>query len=802
VTEWLTQSLFSISLISRTENRIQRVLSALVAPSKPFPARSWRARPTRLTLNLMRCPLLLSTCVLGLCAVPGATFASDLEHDLGRSESRVRSAAIPLVEGMRVGDLALADRLESRGYQRVREKPAEPGTYFWGHERFWMYRRAHRLGGAQHDAQLIGLALAKSDGRIEGRIDGDGRVVPFREGEVWIEPVALAESLGAARAVRLKIQLDELPEKVWRPVLAAEDARFFEHAGVSGRSIVRAAAVNTKKGRAAQGGSTITQQLVKNRDLTPKKSFGRKASEALRAIAIEDAYTKEEILEAYLNVIYFGHVDGLAVHGFGTAAQVYFSKPASRLTLGEAALLAAMIQGPNALMPERHRRRATDRRNWVLDRVAALGWAPVREVAEAKARPIRLRSSAPQRPQARGFLDWVALQTEKAAPRRIENQRGVVVETTLDPWLQRAAEEAVEQHLDQLRRKHRNLRRVDLSAALVALDTRSGEVLAWVGGDPADPDDKFDRVRQARRQPGSAIKPFVVLEAIDRCGSRMPVNPATRIADEPLTIELPSGDWSPENFDRRFHGKIDLRLATRNSYNVPFVRLARWCGYDSVAERMRRAGLDLPDDLPPSFALGALEATPLQMAGAFSAFFNKGRAVEPTGLTRIERPAGRGLKTHDTSDRRVGSDEASYIVLDLLRDAVENGTGKNAAIPGLRVAGKTGTSSLLRDAWFVGGAGSVVTAVWVGRDGGGTLGLTGSVAAAPMWKAFMERAVAARPGHDVLKPRGVVVRRVNPRSGLLYGRNSSRGREELFRNQALPRRNRFWRRDREMPLIR
>ena len=765
-------------------------------------AGKWRATATRLTLNSMRRPLLLAVCMLGLCVVPARLVAADLEEDLGRSESRIRSAAIPLAEGMRVDDAALAERLESRGYRRVRERPGEPGTYFWGHERFWIYRRVHRLGGKHHDAKLIGLALARPAGRIEGRIDRDGRVVPLREGDVWIEPMAMAESLGADRAVRIKIRLEELPEKVWRPVLAAEDARFFEHAGVSGRSIARAAAINTKKGKAAQGGSTITQQLVKNRDLTPKKSFGRKVSEALRAIAIEDSYTKEEILEAYLNVIYFGHVDGLAVHGFGTAAQVYFSKSASRLTLGQAALLAAMIQGPNALTPARHHERATERRNWVLDRVAELGWAPVREVAEAKAQPIRLRSSAPRRPQARGFLDWVALQTEQAAPRRIENQRGVVVETTLDPWLQRAAEQAVEDYLDRLRRTHRNLRNTDLAAALVALDTRSGEVLAWVGGDPAAPNDKFDRVRQARRQPGSAIKPFVLLEAIDRCGSRVPVNPATRIADEALTIQLPSGDWSPENFDRRFHGKVDLRLATRNSYNVPFVRLARWCGYDSVATRMRRAGLDLPDDLPPSFALGALEATPLQMAGAFSAFFNRGRAVEPTGLTRIERPAGRGLRRRDGGDRRVGSDEASYIVLDLLRDAVENGTGKNAAIPGLRVAGKTGTSSSLRDAWFVGGAGSVVTAVWVGRDGGGTLGLTGGVAAAPMWKAFMERAVPARPGYDVSKPKGVVVRRVSPRSGLLYGRNSRRGHEELFRTDALPRRNRFWRRDREMPVIR
>ncbi len=748
----------------------------------------------------MRLPR-LSTCVLFLCLMPAATLASDLGDDLGRSESRIRSATIPIAEGMRVDDMALAERLESRDYRRVREKPTKPGTYFWGHERFWFYRRAHRFAGKRHDTALIGLALDRSSGRIVGRI-GDTGVESFREGEVWIEPIPMSESLGADRAVRVKVRLDELPEKVWRPVLAAEDARFFEHAGVSGRSIARAAAVNTKEGRAAQGGSTITQQLVKNRELTPKKSVGRKVSEAARALAIEDSFTKEEILEAYLNIIYFGHIDGLAVHGFGTAAQAYFSKPAERLSLGEAALLAAMIQGPNALAPDRHRERATERRNWVLHRMAELGWAPVREVAEAKAQPIRLRRSAPRGPQARGFLDWVATQTEQATPKRTKRQRGVVVETTLDPWLQRAAERAVEDHLDRLRRTHRKLRDADLSAALVALDTRTGEVLAWVGGDPADPDDRFDRVRQARRQPGSAIKPFVLLEAIDRCGSRPTVNPATRVADEPLRIDLPSGAWTPENFDRRFHGAVDLRQATRHSYNIPFVRLARWCGYDAVASRMRRAGLELPDDLPPSFTLGALEATPLQMAGAYSVFFNDGRAVVPTGLRRIERPAGRGLEKRGIEDRRVGSDEASFIVLDLMRDAVENGTGKSAAVPGLRVAGKTGTSSSLRDAWFVGGAGSVVAAVWVGRDGGEPLGLTGSVAAAPMWRAFMQRAVGARPDHRVERPRGVVVRRVSPRSGLLYGRGSNRGREELFLRDALPRRNRFWRRDRAIPVIR
>ncbi|MEO1365847.1 MAG: transglycosylase domain-containing protein, partial [Acidobacteriota bacterium] len=303
--------------------------------------------------------------------------ANPLLTELGRSESRVLSAAYPLRVGGAVGDYALGDRLDRLGYKRVKTRPAVPGEYFWGHDNFWIYRRAHRLTGRNYKARLFGLRLdgrrGADGGRVLAIIDADGE--PLDADRAWIEPEVLAESLDDDRARRFPFRLDAVPEHVWRPVLAAEDARFFDHLGVDGRSVARALLANVKAGGVAQGGSTLTQQLIKNRDLTPERSLSRKASEAVRALALEATHDKEDILEAYLDQVYLGHVDGLAVHGFGTAARVYFRKNVAALSLAESAMLAALIQRPNWLQPRKHPDRARQRRDWVLGRMLELGWA-------------------------------------------------------------------------------------------------------------------------------------------------------------------------------------------------------------------------------------------------------------------------------------------------------------------------------------------------------------------------------------------------------------------------------------------
>ncbi|MDH3283186.1 MAG: transglycosylase domain-containing protein [Acidobacteriota bacterium] len=744
---------------------------------------------------------LLALLPLALVAPP--PFANPLERDLGRNEVRVLSGAYPLVEGRTVREAGLVERLAQLGYERVHRRPERAGEFFWGRELFWIFQRAHRLAGRDHEEQLFGLALEESDGRIVGAVHADGtRRRIERAGELWLEPLLLAESLDGSRAARVPVALDDLPKRIWRPVLAAEDARFFDHVGLDGRALARAMIANVRAGKIRQGGSTITQQLIKMRDLSPKRSLGRKASEALRALALEAEHDKRDILATYINHVYLGHVEGLAVHGLGAAARAYFSRGAQELTLDQAALLAGMIQGPNRLSPIRHPERAKIRRDWVLGRLRELAWAEETEIERALARPVRLSTRAPVATAARHFVSWVEAEVGETAGGRLEKGRGVVVETSIDPWLQSIAEQAIAEQLGRLRRRLPRLSRMDLSAALVALDASTGEVLAYVGGDPGDPDDRFDRVRLARRQPGSTVKPLILLEAFQDCGDRGPMSPATRVADEPLAIEQPSGTWRPGNFDRRFHGVVDLRTAIRHSYNVPLVRVARWCGFRDTSRRFARAGLAMPDHPPPSFALGAVEATPLSVASAFTVFATPGRRVEPLPIRRLERPSGGRLARFRPRRHRVAGAAAAYLVRDLLRDAVEAGTGRAAAIDGLEVAGKTGSSSSLRDAWFTGQAGGVVTAVWVGLDGGGRLGLTGAAAAAPVWKTFMTRAAPARPPYETERPRGVVARRIDPASGLLKSRMSRGGREELFRRGALPPRDRVLRRDRPAPVIR
>ncbi len=379
---------------------------------------------------------------------------------------------------------------------------------------------------------------------------------------------------------------------------------------------------------------------------------------------------------------------GLAVHGIGAAARVYFSKPAGSLTLEEAAALAAMIQAPNRLSPIEHAAALRERRDWVLSRLADLEWATKPEVERAKAQPVRGKLSPPASSAPRQFVSWIAELVEDEKPSRVEDGRGFLVETTLDPWLQDLAEHAVADQLDALRGQYPKLRQAGLAAALVALDARTGAVIAYVGGDPEERAAEYDHARSARRQPGSIVKPFVVLQALDECGRREPLTASSRIADQPLTIDLPSGDWSPQNFDGRFLGPILLREALAESRNVPAVRIARWCGFDATAETFERAGFDLPKNPPPSFVLGAIESTPLAVARAYTAFATPGRVLDTYAMARLETPGGRGLARSSRDAHRVAGEEAAYLVRDLMRTAVERGTAAPGDIRGLDVAGQ------------------------------------------------------------------------------------------------------------------
>jgi penicillin-binding protein 1B len=403
---------------------------------------------------------------------------------------------------------------------------------------------------------------------------------------------------------------------------------------------------------------------------------------------------------------------------------------------------------------------------------------------------------------AGSFLDWAAAVGRATAPARIAAGRGVVLETTLDPLLQSWAESTVITSVGRLRRLHPELRRAPLGVALVALDPDSGDVLAYVGSPPGSLPGGFDRARQGQRQPGSLVKPLVLLEAFERCGGA-PLYPASRVADEPFAWPLPRGEvWQPLDADRRYEGVVSVRTALRESRNVPFVRVARRCGLEQTAARVRAAGLSLPLPAPPSFVLGAVEETPLAVARAYTVLATPGDEVAPRPVTRVEKPGGSRLDRIWVQRRQVVSPASAYLVADLLRDAALHGTASAAAVPGLVVAAKTGTTSEQRDAWLAGHAGGLVTVVWVGRDDGQPLGLTGSQAAAPLWRDFMRVAVGLRPPRHRARPDGVVDRYVDDASGLVVGDGDDHAHADVFRDEALPPRHRWWRPDPEVPVVR
>jgi penicillin-binding protein 1B len=734
---------------------------------------------------------LLLLLLMALAAPPAE--AADLEAVLGRTELEIRSAPGPVVPGL--SEAMLEERLERLGYRRDARPERHPGTWTREGSTFRIHRRAFRHAGRRERARL--LVVDVRGGRVAAvRTDG-GRDLDADDGAAVLEPEVLATSWEGGRAPRLPVDLDALPEHVWRPVLALEDHRFFQHAGVSGRSLARAALKNLQAGGVAEGGSTLTMQLVKNRDLTPRRSLDRKASEAVRALALEATYTKREILQAYLNTVYFGHVDGVGIYGLGRAARAWFGKEARDLQVHEAALLAALLKGPSAYHPIRNRDAARERRDHALTRMAELGWLDDATAAEARARPLGIRTVSSPREAPAALLSRIRHTVEDDAARRLERGLGFTVDTTLDPVVQDRVEAEVADWLGKLRTWNPRLKGAPLQAAVAIMDADTGAVLAWVGADPAAASDAFDRVRRARRQPGSTVKPLILLEAYDDCGPHDPIRPSTLLPDTPLEVD----GWAPRNADRRFLGAVSAHEALVASRNVPLARLGLHCGLEAVAERFEDAGLSLPEPVPPSSLLGSVEARPVDLLRAYSAFSGDlGRTVEPRVVARIARANGTRTGGERVRRDRLAGPGAAWIVGEALEDVVSRGTGRKAALGRGYVAivarGKTGTSSEGRDAWFAGVAGGRVAVVWVGLDEG-RLGLSGGEAAAPLWARIMRAALDAGARDTPERPRRVRTCRVDPATGLAPGvlGDGDAARVPCLRGAGPPR-NQPWRTDR------
>jgi 1A family penicillin-binding protein len=530
------------------------------------------------------------------------------------------------------------------------------------------------------------------------------------------------------------VPLDQISPELKRAVIAVEDSNFYQHQGINFNSIGRALVVNFQKGSVVEGASTLTMQLVKNLFLSHQKTFHRKLAEAVLSIRIEQVFNKDEILTMYLNNIYWGHNN----YGVQTAAESYFNKPASKLNLAEASLMAGLIQAPEQYSPFIKYEEAKKRQKIVLDRMEELGWISSDEAKKAYAQKLLVGKPTAWRGSELPFVtEAVANELKERFGRDTLLKGGLRIQTSVDYFFQKMAEDTVKQAYRTLR--YRGVRADQV--ALVAVDPRTHFVKAMVGGVDYDKS-QFNRAVQSRRQPGSSFKPFAYYAAF----ASGKYTPESVVNDSPVSFRDGSIYYTPKNYGGGYAGPMSLRTALIQSRNVPAVIIGRKVGVDKIIEVCRTLGIKSPLDPVISLPLGAVGVTPLEMAGAYATFASNGWHSDPTVIIRATDSQGNVLLDHTQPPKLVLDRWASASLTSVLQGVISGGTGKAASI-GRPAAGKTGTTSSERDVWFVGYVPQLATAVWIGNDNYRSIGrgVTGGGFAAPIWRQFMNKAVANQP---------------------------------------------------------
>jgi len=566
---------------------------------------------------------------------------------------------------------------------------------------------------------------------------------------------------------RKVIRISELPRVVIHAFVAAEDARFYQHRGVDILSIMRAFFKNIEAGRIIQGGSTITQQLAKSLYLSPERNYTRKIKEAILACKIDKYLSKDEILNLYLNHIYLGH----GTYGIEAASQGYFGKSARDLTLSEAALLAGLPKAPSSYSPFLHFDRARERQIYVLTRMVEDGYITLQEKEKAIETPVKLRPIKPKEKIAPYFVENVRRYILKKYGSDVLYREGLEVYTTLDINMQKAAMAAVERGLQELEKREGQKRGL-VQGALLCMDARTGAIRTMVGGRDFKRSE-FNRATQARRQPGSAFKPFIYTAAFDKG-----MTPTTRFIDSPVMFADATGEniWEPQNFDREFWGPTTLRTALVYSRNIITIKVLQEIGVDYTAEYVTNMGITSPLTGNLSLALGTSGVTLQEMVRGYSVLANQGKKCEPFFIKKIVDRTGHVFEESQPKVEQVIDPRIAFMTTYVMQDIVESGTGMRVKSIGRPVAGKTGTTDDTRDAWFIGFTPSLVTGVWVGFDQERSLGKqeVGGRAAAPIWLYFMEKALKDTLPEVFPVPEGIVFVKVDQKTGLPV-RSSSEG---------------------------
>ena len=639
--------------------------------------------------------------------------------------------------------------------------------------------------------QNVRIQFSSTGKAINALTDLEGRGSLQR---VWLEPELISSVTGTERAKRKVIGFHDLPPHLVKAITVTEDRSFFEHYGVNVRGIIRAFIrrydSDPNSPIARQGGSSITQQLVKNLLLSPEQTWRRKISEAYMSIILETRLSKEKIFELYCNQVYMGQQAGFSINGFGEASSAYFNKDVTNLTLPESAFLAGLIRSPNRYNPYTKVETATARRNQVLDSMAEAGVITQQEAATAKETalqvvPSRGRIDVSDAPY---FADYVQNQLgDMIAGSGAEHLR---IYTTIDMDLQRAAYAALTKQMAALDKiQSKRFEPGTLQAALIAMNAKTGEIVAMVGGRDYSKS-QLNRATDAFRQPGSVFKPFVYATALNTAFDPVPrvITPATTYMDEPKTFTFDNQEYSPGNFGETYsHEPVTLRDGLVHSLNVVTVEVAMEVTIGRVMNLAAKAGLPKPPRAYPAMALGTSEATPLQIASAYTAFANLGSRTTPIAINRITTGEGATVAAPTTQRSEVLRPEVAYVMTSFMKDVVNRGTASKVRARGLKsvLAGKTGTS---RDGWFAGYTPNLVCAVWVGFDDGSQLGLTGANSALPIWADFMSVALAEHPEWegDWDMPPGIEQVEINPKTGKPTVPEDTEKRVEYFINGTGP----------------
>jgi penicillin-binding protein 1A len=646
-----------------------------------------------------------------------------------------------------------------------------------------------RISGSYFNKKNVGILLLILFGIMFGSVTGFfialTRDLPQIRTLESFKPSSITRIYSADEVLLAEFYLEKrdpvpikiIPDYLKNALIVTEDRSFYQHSGIDLKGILRAIYRDIKAGKFVEGASTLTQQLSKTLFLQPRKTLLRKAKEAFLSFQIERRYTKDEILELYLNQVYFGS----GAYGVESAARIYFGKPVSDLDLSECALLAGLPKSPSRYSPLIDKDLALKRRNIVLKQMKDTGVISQAVFNIAKEEPLNLVKQNKTTVKAPYFIESIKLFLENTIGSSRLYKGGLTVITTLDFKLQKAAELAVEKGLSALehRMKQQLIKNPDPQCALVSLDVLSGGILAMVGGSDFSKT-RFNRATIAKRQPGSAFKPIVYAYAIEQGFSQNKI-----ILDAPVAFKIGNRkkEWEPKNFSDDYKGEMTLRMALALSKNIPAVRLIEMLGPSSVVRFAHTMGIESTLSPNLSLALGTSGVKLINLTAAYSVFPNKGKLIEPYGVVEVVDANGRLVWRVKPQKKAVISRESAAIITDMLRSVIQNGTGKKAKVIRRPIAGKTGTTDEFKDALFIGFSPSITTGVWVGQDTFTTIGKgeTGARAALPIWIEFMQKALLGRPVQYFDIPDDVIKVRIDPWTGLIAPNDASNAVEALFK---------------------